>query len=175
MNIVVATKEQLSIVRDLALKIWPVTYTNVISAGQIEYMLDMMYSLESLENQLQSNKVFLLAEDDNHFLGFASYELDYKDENQKNQENLKQVQIKTRIHKLYVLPENQKKGIGKQLIDCVAEIARTKHNSALDLTVNKNNPATAFYLKNGFEITEKTVFDIGNGYVMDDYIMEKKI
>ena len=175
MNIVVATKEQLSIVRDLALKIWPVTYTNVISAGQIEYMLDMMYSLESLEKQFQSNKIFLLAEDDNHFIGYVSYELNYKDENQKNQENLKQVQIKTRIHKLYVLPETQGRGIGKQLIDCVAEIALTNHNSALDLTVNKNNKAKDFYLKNGFEITEKAVFDIGSGYVMDDYIMEKKL
>ena len=175
MNIVVATKEQLSIVRDLALKIWPVTYTNVISAGQIEYMLDMMYSLESLENQLQSNKVLLLVEEENHFIGFASYELDYKDENQKNQENLKPIQIKTRLHKLYVLPETQGKGIGKQLIDCVSEIARTNHNSAVDLTVNKNNKAKDFYLKNGFEITEEVVFDIGNGYVMDDYIMVKKL
>lgn len=175
MNIVIASKEHMPIVRDLALKIWPVAYTNVISEGQIEYMLDMMYSIESLEKQLHSNRIFLLAEDDNMFIGYVSYELDYKDENQKNQENLKQVQIKTRIHKLYVLPETQGKGIGKQLIDCVAEIARTNHNSALDLTVNKKNPATTFYLKNGFEITEEAVFDIGNGYVMDDYIMEKKL
>ena len=163
MNIVVATKEQLLIVRDLAFKIWPKAYGNIIAAGQIEYMLEMMYSIESLEKQLQNNKTFLLAEDDNMFIGYVSYELNCNNSNT------------TRIHKLYVLPETQGKGIGKQLIDCVAEIARTNHNSALDLTVNKKNPATAFYLKTGFEITEEAVFDIGNGYVMDDYIMEKKI
>jgi len=163
MKIVVATKEQLPIVRDLAFKIWPDAYGTIISSGQIAYMLEMMYSIVSLEKQLQSNKIFLLVEEENHFIGFASYELNFDNSNT------------TRIHKLYVLSENQRKGIGKQLIDYILEIGKTNHNTAVNLTVNKNNPAKDFYLKSGFEIAEEVVFDIGNGYIMDDYIMEKKL
>ncbi len=163
MKTVIATKEQLPIVRELALKIWPVTYGSIITEGQIDYMLDMMYSIASLEMQLQSNKVFLLAEEDSQFIGYASYELNCDGSN------------KTKIHKLYVLPETQGKGIGRQMMDCIAQIALSNQNQTLHLTVNKKNKATDFYLKYGFEITEEVVFDIGNGYVMDDYIMEKKL
>ena len=163
MNFVVASKEQLPIIRELALKIWPVTYTGVLVEGQVDYMLEMMYSISSLEKQLQNNNIFLLAEEDSHFIGFASYELNCDNSN------------KTKIHKIYVLPETQGKGIGRQLIDYIAKIAMANQNSVLHLTVNKKNKATDFYLKNGFEITEEVVFDIGNGYVMDDYIMEKKL
>lgn len=163
MNFIVASKEQLSIVRELALKIWHVTYVNVISLDQIDYMLQIMYSIESLENQLQTNKVFLLVEEDNRFIGFASYELNFENS------------VKTKIHKLYVLPEIQGKGIGRQMIDFIADIALENQNPTLHLTVNKNNKATDFYLKNGFEIMQEVVFDIGNGYVMDDYIMEKTL
>ena len=163
MNIVVATKEQLPIVQELAMIIWPDTYGEILSNVQFDYMMEMMYSIESLEKQLQNNKIFLLAEIDNRFVGFASYEVNINNSN------------KTKIHKLYVLPEMQGKGVGKKLIECITDIALTNHNSILNLTVNKNNKAQYFYLKNGFEITEEAVFDIGNGYVMDDYIMEKKI
>ena len=162
MNIVVASKEQLLIVRDLAHKIWPHTFEKILSTDQIEYMLDLMYNMASLEEQLQSNRVFLLAEADNRFIGFASYELNSNDSN------------KTKIHKLYVLPETQGKGIGKKLIDYISEKANNNNNSILILTVNKYNKAKDFYLKNGFEITEEAIFDIGNSYIMDDYIMEKK-
>jgi hypothetical protein len=41
--------------------------------------------------------------------------------------------------------------------------------------VNKYNKAKDFYLHNGFEIAESVVVQIGNGYVMDDFIMRKMI
>ncbi|MES2748678.1 MAG: GNAT family N-acetyltransferase [Bacteroidota bacterium] len=163
MNFVVASKVQLAIVRDLAYKIWPPTFEKILSTEQIDYMLNMMYSMASLEEQLQSNRVFLLAEEGNGFIGFASYEVNFDNSN------------KTKIHKLYVLPETQGKGVGRQLIDFITDIALKNQDTILHLTVNKYNKATDFYLKNGFEVTEEVVFDIGNGYVMDDYIMEKKL
>ena len=163
MNLVVATKEHLPIIHQLSHKIWPEAYKDVITEGQIDYMLDMMYSLESLEAQLQSHKIFILAEDDNEFVGFASYELNF-DGFQR-----------TKIHKLYVLPQMQGKGVGKQLVDYIAQIASKNKNEFLQLAVNKNNKAKDFYVKIGFQIVHEAVFDIGNGYVMDDYIMEKKL
>lgn len=163
MKIVVASKEQLSIVQQLAHRIWPHTFEKILSVEQIDYMLVMIYSIESLEMQLQDNKIFLLVEEGDRFLGFASYELNCDNSN------------KTKIHKLYVLPETQGKGIGRQLITFISDIALVNQNSTLQLTVNKYNKAKDFYIKNGFEITEEAVFDIGNGYVMDDYVMEKKL
>lgn len=44
------------------------------------------------------------------------------------------------------------------------------------LTVNKTNiKAIRVYERFGFEKTDQVVFDIGNGYVMDDYIYEVKV
>jgi ribosomal protein S18 acetylase RimI-like enzyme len=163
MKIVVAIKEHLPIIQQLSHRIWPVSYKDVISEGQIDYMLNMMYSLESLEEQLQNNKIFILAEEDNSFIGFASYEVNF--------DGLQ----KTKIHKLYVLPQTQGKGVGKQLVDYITDIASENQNTFLQLAVNKNNKAKDFYLKIGFQIAHEAVFDIGNGYVMDDYVMEKKL
>lgn len=162
MIISVATKEQLPIVQELAYKIWPVTYGDILSKEQFDYMMEMMYSIDSLEQQLPT-KPFLLVEDEGQFIGFVSYEI--------NWENT----TKTKIHKLYVLPTIQGKGIGKFLINHVKELALKAQNSTLILTVNRFNKAKDFYLKQGFHIVEEKQFPIGNGYIMDDYVMELPI
>jgi GNAT superfamily N-acetyltransferase len=163
MTFSVVAKSQLEIIQDLAKAIWPDAYGAILSKEQLEFMMEMMYSLDSLENQLKNNNVFLLVKEENEFLGFASYELNFNNSN------------KTKIHKLYILPTIQGKGVGKNLIFYIQEIAKKGNNSALILNVNKYNKAKDFYLHNQFEITDSLVVDIGNGYVMDDFVMEKKI
>ncbi len=163
MTFSVATNSQLEIIQDLAKAIWPDAYGAILSQEQLEYMMEMMYSLDSLENQLKNNIVFLLVKEENDFIGFASYELNFQNFN------------KTKIHKLYILPTIQGKGVGKNLILHIQEIAKKNSNSALILNVNKYNKAKDFYLHNQFEIADSLVVDIGNSYVMDDFIMEKKI
>jgi GNAT superfamily N-acetyltransferase len=163
MTFSVVAKSKLEIIQDLAKAIWPDAYGAILSKEQLEFMMEMMYSLDSLENQLKNNNVFLLVKEENEFLGFASYELNFNNSN------------KTKIHKLYILPTIQGKGVGKNLIFYIQEIAKKGNNSALILNVNKYNKAKDFYLHNQFEITDSLVVDIGNGYVMDDFVMEKKI
>ena len=163
MTFSVATNSQLEIIQDLAKAIWLDAYGAILSQEQLEYMMEMMYSLDSLENQLKNNNVFLLAKVENDFIGFASYELNFQNFN------------KTKIHKLYILPTIQGKGVGKNLILHIQEIAKKNSNSALILNVNKYNKAKDFYLHNQFEIADSLVVDIGNGYVMDDFVMVKKI
>lgn len=163
MTFSVATHSQLEIIQDLAKTIWPDAYGAILSQEQLEYMMEMMYSLDALENQLKNNNVFLLVKEENNFIGFASYELNFQNSN------------KTKIHKLYVLPSIQGKGVGKNLILYIQEIAKKNSNAALILNVNKYNKAKDFYLHNQFEIADSLVVDIGNCYVMDDFIMEKKI
>lgn len=156
----VTTKDQLQVVADLAKKIWPVTYATILSKEQLHYMLDRFYNLKALQKQLESGQVFYLAQNENQeFVGFVSYEINCKPN-------------KMKIHKIYVLPETQGTGIGKQLFDLVKTKAQENQQTAIFLNVNKYNNAQKFYQKLGFAITKEEVIDIGNGYVMDDYVME---
>ncbi|WP_298120112.1 GNAT family N-acetyltransferase [Flavobacterium sp.] len=160
MTISVVSKNQLSIIRDLAYQIWPNAYGEILSNEQLEYMLNLIYSIDSLEKQIDNGHTFLLVEDGNQYVGFASYELNYENSN------------KAKIQKLYVLPQIQGKGIGKKLIDFIKEIAVENKNLSLVLNVNRFNKAKDFYEKYGFEITKEVKIDIGNDYIMDDYVME---
>lgn len=80
---------------------------------------------------------------------------------------------KTKIHKLYVLPEAQGKNIGAMLVNYISEKAKYNHQSAIFLNVNKYNSAQIFYKKIGFIVAYEEIIDIGNGFVMDDFVMEK--
>ncbi|SFA73879.1 Ribosomal protein S18 acetylase RimI [Flavobacterium swingsii] len=164
MKISVATKSQLEIIKDLAYKIWPSTYGPILSKEQVDFMLDKFYNIKSLEEQmLQKNQVFLLIEENNKYLGFCAYEL--------NCESLN----KTKLHKIYVLPETQGKGIGKILLNEVEKIASENNNSALFLNVNRYNNAQEFYKKQGYSVIKTIDIEIGNGYLMEDFVMEKNL
>jgi GNAT superfamily N-acetyltransferase len=161
-----ATEEQLSIVRSIAYQTWPSTFGDILSPEQIEYMLDMMYSPDALRSQVnERNHVFLLARDTDsqETFGFVSYELDYKGE------------PATKIHKLYLLPASQGKGVGRQLLDYVAGLAQKHGNARLSLNVNRNNKAVQFYERTGFSVVHQENIDIGDGYLMEDYVMEKSL
>ncbi|MBN8880255.1 MAG: GNAT family N-acetyltransferase [Sphingobacteriales bacterium] len=148
------------LIRDLAFRIWPTAYGQIISQGQIDYMLDLMYSEQSLEKQMQEGNEFILAYDGVEPVGFASVGLTepgvYK------------------LHKLYVLPSQQGRGTGRFLIENVIKAAKAKGAHALQLNVNRQNPAIEFYKRMGFSIINDVEIDIGNGYQMVDHVMEKR-
>ena len=163
MKIIEANTSQLPLIAQLAYAIWPVAYGEILSKEQLTYMLGKFYSLESLTDQLEKrNHVFLLIEENERFVGFASYE--------SNIEN-----HKTKIHKIYVLPETQGKGFGVQLINEIETRAKKSQNDILFLNVNRFNKAQYFYKKLGFEIAFEEDIEIGNGYLMEDFVMEKKL
>ena len=155
---------KIEIIIAIAKETWPVTYGEILSEGQIEYMFDIMYSTNSLLEQVaKKNLQFILVKDGNRYTGFASYEFNY----------LKIQQ--TKIHKIYILPSEQGKGFGKIIIDFVGKEAKNNNNNFLTLNVNRYNRAQDFYKKLGFSIIKEEIITIGNGYVMDDYVMEKSI
>lgn len=161
MNIRQLAKEELPKVQSIAHRTWPSTFANILSPEQIEYMLNWMYSLDMLESQVDNRHTFLLAEDEGKELGFAGFELNYSEG------------PKAKLHKIYLLPEAQGKGAGKALILEVADRARKAGQKSLLLNVNKyNKKAIEFYNRIGFQEIYKEVIDIGNGYVMDDVVME---
>jgi ribosomal protein S18 acetylase RimI-like enzyme len=161
---IVCNKEQLSIVQDLANAIWPSTYGNILSNAQLDYMLDTFYSIAKLEKKMDNGQVFELLFEDTTAIGFVTYELNC------NFDNLNQPL--TKIHKIYLLPETQGKGFGKFMINEIVRIAKSNNQKGIYLNVNKYNTAKFFYEKVGFTIVKEEVIDIGNGYVMDDYVME---
>jgi ribosomal protein S18 acetylase RimI-like enzyme len=151
-------------IRAIAKEVWPIAYGTILSEIQLDYMMEMMYSIDSLQLQANSkNHHFILAKENGDTLGFASFELNYSETK------------KTKIHKIYILSTQQGKGIGKKLIDYIHTESKSHHQKAMLLNVNKYNSAQDFYKKLGFCIDYEEVIDIGNGYVMDDYVMEKEL
>ena len=158
------TDNDFVIIREIANEVWPIAYGTILSETQLDFMMEMMYSIDSLQLQANSkNHQFILAKENGVTLGFASFELSFGETK------------KTKIHKIYILSIHQGKGIGKKLIDYIETEAKNHHQEALLLNVNKYNIAQGFYIKLGFSIDCEKVIDIGNGYVMDDYVMEKEI
>jgi ribosomal protein S18 acetylase RimI-like enzyme len=158
-----ATSKDIPIIQEIANKTWPITYGGILSKAQLDYMMDLMYSDESLLEQIKIKPLFFLAQEGDSFLGFTSCENNY----QNNKV--------TRIHKIYILPEAQGKGVGKLLVDKVIAQAKENQSKVISLNVNKFNNAVSFYQKAGFEIVSEEDIDIGSGYLMEDYKMELKV
>jgi len=155
--------DEVEIIRSLAHKIWPITFKEILSSAQIEYMLDWMYSKEKLVQQMNAGHQFFVFELENEPIGFLGVEKKYLGTNS------------LRIHKIYVLPEIHGKGIGKKLIDFAEKLAVKNNCSTLNLNVNRFNNAVDFYKRLGFEVVKTEDIEIGNGYLMEDYVMEKDL
>ncbi|WP_207515582.1 GNAT family N-acetyltransferase [Longitalea luteola] len=161
-NIGYATVDDLITIERLAREIWPVTYGEILSPEQLAYMLNLIYSNASLRNQLLELKhIFLMVESGGKPVGFASYSTIEPGV--------------SKLHKIYVHQDTQGQGIGKKLIDYIIEQLNPQAIHALRLNVNRYNKARFFYEKLGFTIIKEEDIDIGNGYFMIDYVMEKKI
>jgi len=148
----------------LAAEIWRDHYPSIISAAQIEYMLRQRYDPELVRAELARSDIWwdkLTA--GGEFCAFSSCLLGPDPGTVK-------------LDKLYVRSRCQRRGYGGMLIARATEEARRRRCNRLVLAVNKNN-ATAIgaYLKHGFRVADAVVKDIGGGFVMDDYIMEKAI
>lgn len=164
MQIVEATTDHIYNIQVLSNVIWPATFSNILSQEQISYMMDMMYSTSSLEKQINElDHHYLLAEEDGEYLGYLSYELNYKG-----------TPI-TKIHKIYVLPSIQGKGVGRLFIDAVSKLALKNNNTLLSLNVNRYNRAIDFYKRMGFDFFASENIEIGNGFLMEDFVMNKDL
>ncbi|GAB3576126.1 GNAT family N-acetyltransferase [Spirosoma luteolum] len=159
------TPAQHPVIQQIAHQTWPSTFGAILSPAQIDYMLSWMYSIDALHEQVeQKGHVFLLAESDTgEPLGFCSYELHAGG------------QPVTKVHKIYLLPAAQGQGVGRLLLDAVAARATEAGDRALRLNVNRFNKAVSFYEKVGFSVVGQEDIDIGNGFLMEDYIMAKPL
>ena len=146
------------VIQKIAEKAWRPTYGHILTEDQTLYMLDMMYSSEVLEKQMDSTIEFYLVEGENQSLGYFSFEITEPN--------------RMKLHKLYLDPTHKSKGTGSQIIAFIKKYAVNAGVSFIELNVNKYNSAVQFYEKLGFLRAKEMVLDIGNGYVMDDYVMQ---
>jgi ribosomal protein S18 acetylase RimI-like enzyme len=150
-------------IQNIARITWQPTYVPLLGQEQVDYMLEKMYSTAALLEQLSRGDVFLIAEIGMKEVGFASYGIN-------DQEN-----YGYKLHKIYVLPEAHGNGVGKLLINEVVDQVRAAGGKSLSLNVNRDNKAKQFYERAGFKIKETVDIEIGNGFFMNDYVMEKSI
>lgn len=156
MKLVPANRTHIPTITSLAKSIWQDHYIHIITQDQIDYMLEKMYSDESLTEQMEKkNHQFFLVEDEGNFIGFVS---------------IKKTEDEVFLNKFYLLTDKQKKGIGSRVFDLLKQEAAPFE--VIRLTVNRQNyKAINFYFKNKFVIEKVEDFQIGNGYVMNDFVM----
>ena len=163
-NIRTATLNDIQLIRHMAEQVFPATYKNIITAEQCDYMMDMMYSEVSLHRQMtEEHHIYQLLFVDGDAAGYVSVQLIDADLYE--------------LQKIYVLPRYQGLHLGRELFDAAVALVKKQHPGScrIFLHVNRYNKAKAFYEHLGLRVTRQGDYDIGHGYFMNDYIMEKEI
>ena len=158
----VRSDRSIEAVEMLANEIWREHYTSIIGKAQVEYMLDQFQSKSAISEQIKNGILYyLLSEEKGGHIGYLGLKI-------ANQELF--------LNRIYIKSDRRGKGFGRQAICFVEEMAKKRKYSKITLTVNRNNTdSIKAYEKNGFKNLGPIVQDIGNGFIMDDYKMEKNL
>lgn len=156
-----ADARDITLIRDLASRIWREHYPGIITHAQIDYMLGRMYAANVIRDEIERlGYRYHLVLLDAAPVGFISYVHEA-------------VNRSVKVSKLYLLPALHGKGIGRQMLGLVKDKALRLDAQRVYLFVNKNNrTAITAYERFGFIKAEAVVNEIGGGFVMDDYRME---
>lgn len=157
----VKTDEQIDVLAALAREIWTEHFTPMLEEGQVEYMLEKFQSPGPIRSQLKEGYQYYFLKLDEELAGYIGFHAE--------EESLF-------LSKIYVRKTMRGKKIATQAIEYMVSLCHERHLNKIWLTVNRNNSiAIAAYEKMGFTKAYMKKTDIGNGFYMDDYIMEKKI
>jgi len=161
-QIVIAnTKAQFILIEQLGDTIWREHYTSIIGIEQVEYMLNKFQTAKVIEFQVSDGYEYYLILKNEQPVGYLS---------------IKKDNGALFLSKLYVLQKLRGHGLGKLAMNFVKNRANALDCNKIKLTVNKyNTNSISVYEKIGFNKTGAVVMDIGNGFIMDDYTMEKEI
>ncbi len=155
----IKTDEEVQKLADLASEIWHEYWTVILKPEQIDYMVEKFQSFNAMKDQLENDRyIYNILEDNGNIIGYfgVSVKDDY-----------------LFLSKLYIKKDFRGLGCGKQAFNKIKQTAQQYNKKSIQLTVNKYNTNTIkAYEKWGFKEIDAVVTDIGNGFVMDDYIME---
>lgn len=169
-TIVAVTEPDFAVLRELAGAIWRRYYAGIITVAQIDYMLAGRFSDEALREHTQAADRWLeILRVSRTPVGYCAYELANVDGDEASSTAMK-------LGQLYVLESHRGMGLGKFMLAHIEGRARELGRRVLWLQVNKQNTgAIGFYRAAGFEVVREAVFEIGRGFVMDDYVMAKRV
>lgn len=148
----------------MAKEIWNQHYISIIGKEQVDYMIKFFQNKETIEKQIsKEGYLYYIIQNENQNAGYFAIV-----PNNENKEMF--------LSKIYIYLNFRGKGLFKKVIEYIENICKKNSLKRIYLTVNKHNLNTIeVYKKIGFKIIDSAVFDIGNGFVMDDYVMEKTI
>jgi diamine N-acetyltransferase len=150
-------------VAELAAIIWNEYFPAIIGQPQVDYMLKKFQSSEAIKAQIVSGYDYYLIHNGQGNIGYIGLVAG-------------QGQSGMQISKFYIFKDYRGQGIARQVLTQIIEISKKQGYIRLFLTVNKyNHHSIAAYNKLGFNTIQETIMDIGNGFVMDDYVMEMVI
>lgn len=159
----VQSEKQVTEVARLAREIWQEHYLHIIGQEQIDYMLEKFQSERAIAQQLTDAYKYFIAVHNDESAGYLAIVPDL------NKGTLL-------ISKIYVKKSARSYGLGQKMLAFAENLCRQRNIYKIWLTVNKNNRhSIEWYSRMGFRNTGSTIQDIGDGFVMDDFRMEKVI
>ena len=157
----VSDDNQIKIIEGLAYEIWNEHFTPIIGKAQVDFMLEKFQSKNAISEQIENGFLYFLINNNNAPIGYTGV--------LPEDEQLF-------LSKLYITSDERGSGYGRKAIDFLEELAINRGITKISLTVNRHNSDTIkIYKKLGFKHCGTILQDIGNGFVMDDYKMEKNI
>jgi len=159
----VSTSEQINSIARLAREIWEQYFTPIIGSAQVDYMLGKFQSAGAIQAQIEAGASYYQATNRDALLAYAAVVPDRHNH-------------KLMLNKLYVKELARGNGVGSELLCFVEQHCCQSSIKYLWLTVNRFNLASiAWYQRRGFTVVDEVNKDIGNGFFMDDFVMEKSL
>ncbi len=158
----VTTAAQVAGVARMAHEVWNEYYVPLIGQAQVDYMVEKLQSAAAMQAQIDAGYEYFQIRQTGANVGYAAIRHDAAD-------------ARVFISKLYLLAAHRRSGAGRQALELIERMASERGATHLWLTVNKGNASVRAYERLGFEIVDAMVMDIGGGFVMDDYKMEKRV
>lgn len=156
------SKEHLLEIEILARSIWSEYYVSLIGRDQVEYMVERFQTLAAMQAQIAQGYQYYGVRDEQRLIGYLAILPEPHER-------------RVFVSKFYLVKSARGSGTGRQCMEFIERRAQEWGLSLLWLTVNKRNPSVEVYRRLGFQIAGEIVIDIGEGFVMDDYRMEKRL
>ncbi len=155
-------QDDIDAVAALAREIWNEFYVSLIGQAQVDYMIARFQSPEAIREQLRTGYEYFVVDRGAASIGYMSVKPGPEPG-------------ELFISKFYLHKSSRGSGTGRRCMEFIEHLAQQRCLTQLWLTVNKGNPSVKAYERLGFRIAADLVMDIGNGFVMDDYRMEKSL
>lgn len=156
------TVDEFAAIARIAAEIWYEYYVPIIGRAQVDYMVPRFQSSAAMLEQARGGHEYFSMQQDGALVGYLALQPQPE-------------AGRLFISKLYLHRDARGRGTGRAAMEFIEGIARQRGLGLLWLTVNKENPSVQAYQRMGFEIAAAVVMDIGGGFVMDDFRMEKRL